>query len=57
MEPEFEGFCRGCNGYSKHLKVCAAKNNNSGDMEIDKFCPECRKRFGIKTLFESGLLN
>ena len=55
MEPKFEGFCTGCNSYSDDLKVCIAKNNNSGITGVGKFCPECRERFRLKSIFESGL--
>ena len=47
MEPEYTGFCRGCNGYSEHLKARPVKNNNTGTLEVSMFCPECRLRFGV----------
>ena len=51
MEPKLEGFCRGCNAYSKELQVCIAKNNNTDRVEVNKFCPECRARFKLKSIF------
>lgn len=47
MEPEYDGFCRGCNGFSLHLKIRPVKNNNTGTLEVSLFCPDCMKRFGI----------
>lgn len=47
MEPEYVGFCRGCNGFSEHLYLRPVKNNNTGSLEVSFFCPECRKRFGL----------
>jgi len=49
MEPEFTGFCRGCNGYSEHLKTRMALNNYTGEIEIGFFCPDCRERFGLSS--------
>lgn len=47
MEPEYAGFCRGCNGFSTHLKMRFAVNNNTKTFEMDLFCPECMERFGL----------
>ena len=47
MEPEYAGFCRGCNGYSEHLMIRPVRNNLTGTLEFGLFCPECRKRFGL----------
>lgn len=55
MEPEYEGFCRGCNGFSLHLKIRPVKNNNTGTLEVSLFCPDCMKRFGIFP-YDKGLL-
>ena len=47
MEPEYVGYCRGCNCFSEHLKLRPVKNNLTGSMEISMFCDACRKRFGL----------
>lgn len=47
MEPEYIGYCRGCNSFSEHLKLRPVKNNNTGTIEVSMFCDECRKRFGL----------
>ena len=47
MEPEYAGFCVGCNGYSEHLKSRIARNNITGKTVIGMFCEDCRKRFGL----------
>ena len=47
MEPEYVGFCRGCNGFSEHLRLRPVKNNNTGTLEVSFFCQDCMKRFGI----------
>ena len=47
MEPEYVGFCRGCNGFSEHLCIRPVINNNSEHLEVSLFCPDCRKRFGL----------
>lgn len=47
MEPEFEGFCIGCNSYDEHLRFRIAINNNSGRTVAGLFCPICRKRFNL----------
>ena len=47
MEPEYVGFCRGCNSFSEHLKIRPVRNNNTGTMEVSMFCDSCRKRFGL----------
>ena len=47
MEPEYVGWCRGCNCFSEHLKMRPVRNNNTGTMEVSMFCDSCRKRFGI----------
>lgn len=47
MEPEYSGFCRGCNSYSEHLMLRPFRNNLTGTLEVSHFCPECRKRFGL----------
>lgn len=47
MEPEYIGFCRGCNSFSEHLRIRPVKNNNTGTMEVSMFCHDCLKRFCI----------
>ena len=47
MEPEYVGWCRGCNCFSEHLKIRPVRNNNTGTMEVSMFCDYCRKRFGL----------
>lgn len=47
MEPEYVGFCRGCNSFSEHLRIRPVKNNNTGTMEVSMFCLDCIKRFGV----------
>ena len=47
MEPEYFGFCRGCNGFSTHLKRRRVINNYTKLAEIGLFCPECRDRFDL----------
>ncbi len=47
MEPTIEGFCRGCNCYSKYLYNRLAKNNYTGKLEFSPFCTECIKRFKL----------
>lgn len=47
MESEYEGFCRGCNGFSVHLKLRPVVNKNTRTHELDLFCPECMERFGL----------
>ena len=47
MEPEYAGFCRGCNCFSEHLKLRPVRNNNTSSMEVSMFCNSCIERFGI----------
>ena len=47
MEPEYLGWCRGCNCYSAHLKLRPVLNKNTGTIEVSLFCDLCRKRFGL----------
>ena len=47
MEPEYVGFCRGCNCFSEHLKLRPVVNKNTGSMEVSMFCDSCREHFGL----------
>ena len=47
MEPEYEGFCRACNGYSTHLKVRIARNNHTGELVTGRFCDDCIHRYQL----------
>ena len=47
MEPNYEGFCDGCNCYSDHLHIRIVRNNNTGNIETRRFCTECMKRFRL----------
>lgn len=52
MEPEWSGWCRGCNGWSDHLMRRFVVNGWTGCHEFALFCPECRERFGLRSLYE-----
>ena len=47
MEPEYEGFCKACNGYSLHLRRRLVVNKNTDTVGTWLFCTDCLKRFGL----------
>lgn len=55
MEPEYSGWCRGCNGWSDHLKWRFVVNGLTLCHECALFCPECRERFGLVSLYEEDM--
>lgn len=54
MEPEYEGFCGACNGYSEHLRGRIVRNNITGTIQYRRLCPECINRFHIGVMVDKG---